>query len=200
MQEMQETQIQSLGREDPLEEETATFSSVFFFNWTLITLQYCSGFYHTLIWISHGYTCVPHSELPSHLPPHPIPHGHPSAPALSTLSHTLNLDWQSVSHIIIYLFQCYSLKSSHPRLLPQSFQCFCLENPMEAEAWWATVHGVAESDTTEHGHYPISCKLQPLPWYSRGVLPVCVTFSLLLFQVTTCDLNYYLKNRFYTTV
>ena len=27
--------------------------------------------------------------------PHPIPLGHPSAPALSTLSHALNLDWRS---------------------------------------------------------------------------------------------------------
>ena len=56
----------------------------------------------------------------SYLPPHPIPLGHPSAPALSTLSHALNLDWWSVSHMIIYMFQCYSLQSSHPRLLPQS--------------------------------------------------------------------------------
>ena len=30
------------------------------FNWRLITLQYCSGFYHTFTWISHGCTCVPH--------------------------------------------------------------------------------------------------------------------------------------------
>ena len=28
----------------------------------------------------------------SHLPPHPIPLGHPSAPALSTLYHASNLD------------------------------------------------------------------------------------------------------------
>ena len=32
------------------------------------------------------------------LPPHLIPQGHPSAPALSTLSHASNLDWRSVSH------------------------------------------------------------------------------------------------------
>ena len=77
-------------------------------NW-LITLQYCSGFCHTLTWISHGCTCVLHPEPPSHLPLHPIPQGHPSAPALSTLSHASNLDWWSVSHMIIYMFQCYSL-------------------------------------------------------------------------------------------
>ena len=55
-----------------------------FISWRLITLQYCSGFCHTLTWISHGFTCVPHPEPPSRLPPHPIPLGLPSAPGLST--------------------------------------------------------------------------------------------------------------------
>ena len=41
----------------------------------------------------------------SHLPPYPIHLGHPSAPALSTLSHASNLNWQSVSRMIIYMFQ-----------------------------------------------------------------------------------------------
>ena len=50
----------------------------------------------------------------------PFPLGHPSAPALSTLSHASNLDWRSVSHMKIYMFQCYSPKSYHPCPLPQS--------------------------------------------------------------------------------
>ena len=96
------------------------FSFFIYFNWRLITLQDCGGLCHTLKWISHGCTCVPHPEHPSYLPLHPILQGHPSAPALSTLSPASNLDWWSVSHMIIYMFQCYSLKSSHPCLLPQS--------------------------------------------------------------------------------
>ena len=57
-----------------------------YFNWRLITLQYCGGFCHTLTWLSHGCTCVPHPEPHFYLPPHPIPLGHPSAPVPSTLS------------------------------------------------------------------------------------------------------------------
>ena len=96
------------------------FFKFIYFSWRLITLQYCSGFCHTLTWISHGFICAPHPEPPSHLPLYPIPLGHPSAPALSTLSHASNLDWWSLSYAIIYMFQCYSLRSSHPHLLPQS--------------------------------------------------------------------------------
>ena len=43
---------------------------IYLFNWRLITLQYCGGFYHTLTWISHGCTCVPHPESPP-TPSHP---------------------------------------------------------------------------------------------------------------------------------
>ena len=57
----------------------------------------------------------PGSERLFHLPPHPIPFSCSSA-----LFHTLNLDWSFISHMVIYMFQCYSLKSSCPLLLPQS--------------------------------------------------------------------------------
>ena len=56
-----------------------------------------------------------------HPPPslyHPL--GHPSAPAPSIQYHASNLDWQFVSYMILYMFQCHSPKSSHPLPLPQS--------------------------------------------------------------------------------
>ena len=60
------------------------FFSFSFISWRLITLQYCTGFCHTLTWISHGFICVPHPDPPSCLPPHLISLGLGSAPALST--------------------------------------------------------------------------------------------------------------------
>ena len=51
-----------------------------YFNWRLITSQYCSGFCYTLTWISHGCTCVPHPEPP--VPP-PSP-SHPSGSSQCT--------------------------------------------------------------------------------------------------------------------
>ena len=62
-----------------------TFLPIYFFiSWRLIILQYCSGFCHTLTGISHGFTCIPHPNTPSHLTLYPIPLGLPSAPGLST--------------------------------------------------------------------------------------------------------------------
>ena len=77
------------------------FVCVFFFpfifiSWRLITLQYCSGFCHTLTWISHGFTCIPHPNAPSPPSP-PDPSGSSQCTRSKHLSHASNLGWWSVS-------------------------------------------------------------------------------------------------------
>ena len=47
-------------------------------------------------WIHHRYTCVPHPEPSSLLPPHTIPLGRPSAPVPSIQYRASNLDWRLV--------------------------------------------------------------------------------------------------------
>ena len=55
----------------------------------------------------------------SNLPPYTIPLGHPSAPAPSILYPASNLDWQFISYMILYMFQCHS-PNHRPLPLPQS--------------------------------------------------------------------------------
>ena len=76
--------------------------------------------YTELAWISQDAHVPTYPELPIHFPPHPIPVGCPRATALSALLHALNLHWSSILHMVIYIFQYYSLKSSHPPLLLHS--------------------------------------------------------------------------------
>ena len=71
------------------------FSSLFYIRFLLMCIRVCffflflffificSEFCHTLEWNSHGFTCVPHPDPPSHLPLHPLPRGFPSAPGPS---------------------------------------------------------------------------------------------------------------------
>ena len=92
------------------------FESTFFFN---LTLQYCIGF---AIYQNESATGIHVFPIlnPPLLPPHTIPLGRPSAPAPSIQHRTSNLDWQLISYMILYIFQCHSPKSSHPLPLPQS--------------------------------------------------------------------------------
>ena len=91
-----------------------------YFNWRLITLQYYIGFAIQQHESATGVHVFPILNPSSHFPPHTIPLGHPRAPAPSILYPASNLDWRSISYMILYMFQCHSPKSSHPLPLPQS--------------------------------------------------------------------------------
>ena len=103
--------------------------NLFIFNWRIIALKCWLGFCLTSSWISHRYTYVP-SLL--NLPP-PTP-SHPFRLSLNTnlsfLCHIANSHWLFVLHMVRYVFQCCSLNSSYPLLLPLCPQvcslCLCL--------------------------------------------------------------------------
>ena len=86
-----------------------------YFNWRIMPLQYCDGFCHTSTWINHRYTYVPpnHPDTPSLCPSHPIPLGCPRPQTLSAVLQASNFHWSSILHMVIYMFECYSLKSFH---------------------------------------------------------------------------------------
>ena len=77
-------------------------------------------FCHTLTWIHHGCTCVPHPEPPLPPPSPSYPSESSQCTSPKTLYHASNLDWQFISHMVIYMLQCHSPISSCPRPLPQS--------------------------------------------------------------------------------
>ena len=130
------------------------------------------------------YVCS-HPEPLSHLPPHTIPQGHPSAPALSTLSHASNLDWQSISvrphrrqptrlphpwdspgkttgvgcH---FLLQCMKVKSESEAV--QS--CPTLSDSMDCSLPGSFVHGIFQARVLEWGAIAFSKSwLHRTKWY-----------------------------------
>ena len=86
-----------------------------YFNWRLLTLQYCIGLSYINMNLPQVHTCSPSWTLLP--PPSPtIPLGRPSAWAPSIQYHASNLEWQFISYMTLYMFQCHSPKSSHPLL------------------------------------------------------------------------------------
>ena len=88
-----------------------------YFNWEDNYFIYCDGFCHTSTWIGH---VSPSSWTPSTslltrslwiVPEHWL--------WVPCFVHQTCTD-HSILHMVICMFQCYSLKSSHPRLLPLS--------------------------------------------------------------------------------
>ena len=66
----------ALSSEPPGNQEMTMKGFLFIIIFLNFTILY--WFCHTLTWIRHGCTCVPHPESPSHLSPHPILLGHSS--------------------------------------------------------------------------------------------------------------------------
>ena len=62
------------------------------------------------------------SRPPLPLPSPPNPSGSSQCSSPKHLSHASNLGWWYVSPLIVYLFQCCSLRTSHPHLFPQSLK------------------------------------------------------------------------------
>ena len=100
-------------------------SSIYFFNWRIIALQYCDDFCPTSAWISHRYTYVPSllnlSPTSHHILPLWVVREHPvelpaSYSKLPVAIYLHVLIGMLVSQLIYSL--CYSLNSSHPLLSP----------------------------------------------------------------------------------
>lgn len=85
----------------------------FFFYWRIVALPYWVGFCHTPAWISHKFTYPLPPNPRSHLPPRPAPLACHRALGWAPC-HAAHLHLLSLSHMIIYVFLCDSLNSSHP--------------------------------------------------------------------------------------
>ena len=77
------------------------FFPFIFISWRLITSQHFSGFCHTLTWISHEVTCIPHSNPPSPPSP-PDSSGSSQCTRPEHLSHASPGCWCKNSMYIIY--------------------------------------------------------------------------------------------------
>ena len=88
------------------------FFSLFIFSWRIVALQCCVGFCHTSTWISHRYTYIPSLLSLSSTPSQPSRLS--QSTGLSSLCCIQQLPCSCVWHMVIHIFQCYSLKMSHP--------------------------------------------------------------------------------------
>ena len=107
-------EVKFYGEVERKEEMQAGKEQIFFFFFLrLITLQYCIGF------------AIHCHETATGVHVFPILNPPPTSFSIPSLwvgpEHlALKLDWQFISHRIIYMLQGHSPKPSHPRPLPQS--------------------------------------------------------------------------------
>ena len=99
-----------------------------FFNWRIIVLQCCVGLCHTTTGIRHKYTHGPSLLKLSPIPPNPsrsLQSSGLSSP-LSSPCHIAASHQRCVLHMVMGMFQCYSLNSSHSLLPLLCLQVYCL--------------------------------------------------------------------------
>ena len=138
------------------------FFPFIFISWRLITLQYCSGFCHTLTWISHGFTCIPHLE--SIVKPHWVTLCTLILAALGLLCCFSGLRWWRGEGATLQLQ--FTGFSSLWRLLLQSTVSGCMNSG-------AVAHGLRCSAAC--GTFPDQRSNPCLPCINRQILIHCPT-------------------------
>ena len=105
------------------------------------------------------YMCSP-SRSPLPPPSPPDTSGSSQCTRSECLSHASKLGWSSVSPLIVHLFQCCSLRTSHPRLLPQSPKVCSVH---QSEFWVRSHSDNLEKSTFQHASRQVRW------WQSSGV-------------------------------
>ena len=126
------------------------FLKFIYFNWKIITLQYCIGFCHTVTWINHRYICIP-SLLNLPLSTHFLQ---------VVTEHQSELpESYSKFSLAIYFANLEFCKGKKTEGNGIPLQYSCLENPMGGGGGSCSPRGLEESDTTEwlHFHFSLSC-------------------------------------------
>ena len=108
--------------------------------------------------------------------PAPSPY-HPSGSSQCTSPEhpvsCINLDWQFVSHRILYMFQCHSPKSSHPCPLPQGpkecsiHPCLFCCLAWDRQEYWSGFLCPPPGDLPDPGSNP--CLLCLLHWQAASL-------------------------------
>ena len=87
------------------------------------------------------------------LPPHLTPLGCHRVPTLGSLCQTENSNWLSILHTVMYMFQCYSLKSSYCLLPPLCSKAkieYLVQEELPKIEPWGIYRGGFWSETSEH--------------------------------------------------
>ena len=119
------------------------FPQTFILNWRKIASLRCFGLCRTSAWVSLRYTCVSSLfslPLTSHLI---LPSSLSQSTGLSSLGPAENSHWLPILHMVMCMFQCYSLHLSQKNLT-----MLCL-----------------------HHHSPSNCLHRASFWRKKGMLP-----------------------------